>query len=87
MINVKQAHDMAQERNRDKWIEHALNEIHNTIEISAKNGLFECRVPINFKGAENLYELSSIIYAIGSLLKDGGFEHYITLENELVIQW
>lgn len=87
MINAEQAHNIAQETNRNKWVEHHLNEIFTTIENSAKQGLHECKVIINFMGGEDLFELSTIACMIGNALEDNGFEHYITLEGNLIIQW
>lgn len=87
MITAEQAHNIAQERNRNKWVEHHLKQIFNTIEISAKGGFHECKISLNLIGAEDLFELSTIACMIGNALDDNGFEHYITLENELVIEW
>lgn len=87
MITAEQAHNITQERNRNKWVDHHLKQIFNTIEGYAKAGLRKCKIPVNFVGAEDLFELSTIACMIGKALDDCGFEHYITLENELIIEW
>lgn len=87
MINAEQAHQIAQMRNRDLWVNDEINKIFKFIEESAKKGFHECKIYITFKGAEDLYEISTMLCMIANVLEDNGFEHYVTLEGELVIQW
>lgn len=89
MINVNDAINAAQERNRAHWLESAGNKLSAMIMDEASKGLRQMEIPYVklIIGAENLEEAAQMLYLVKKILKEAGFNHKITQNGNLYISW
>jgi hypothetical protein len=89
MINVNDAIQASQAFNRKMWLEHAGKALSDQIMSVANTGVRELKVCFKdlIIGAENLEEAAEMFYYIKKTLDTAGFEHVITPEGDLYINW